>query len=649
MVKATYKWYKCYNHIGCSLIHLPNKSFWLSPRQIPASRIAATSLRQPVAACFFNSYVRTMATIAKRTRSGDGPGVGLKQAKLSDTMSPSSKSSRASDKKSGLFAGLNFIFIPRRTASTNLVKTKAEIFAKHGAQIINKRQLKSDLSNLTHVIVTDKRSEREVLDDLGVDELPKGIVVVHDDWPSVCIEQGKLVDTSEYQLVVEDSAKETTKEEPKQEEDNEVESKQKEGKKEEDKEESSKEMEPPSENEVETDVRDAKKPDDEQFVPELVEAIDAAKYHDEAAAYLSDGEDESGSKVKKSLKGDWWENYLKIREQGNDFHGNDKAIRLFSLMQEHYAAEGDQFRAKAYRQAISTLKKQDKPIRSSSEAVKLPGIGKRLADKIEEIVTTGHLKRLEDAEKDESAKVLSMLTKIYGVGRKTAVKWYSEGTNSLEDAAKRPDITDAQRIGIEHYDDFNDPIPRETVDKHYQVVKDAVANIDPKAEVYCMGSFRRGAKYCGDIDIILTKEGAGNNDLQPILSETLRTLDEKDFVKCTLSGEKDDKSRWYGASAIEEDPTWRRMDILIVPWAELGAALIYYTGNDIFNRSVRLLAAKKGYRLNQHGIYKDPFANTAYGRRPKESPLDLVEASSERKIFDLLGLPYLKPTDRNVG
>lgn len=596
-----------------------------------------------------------MATIAKRTRSGDGTGVGLKQAKISDTMTPSSKSSktsRASDKSTALFAGLNFIFIPRRTASTNLVKTKADIFEKHGAQIINKRQLKSDLSNLTHVIVTDKRSGKEVLDELGVDQLPKGIAVVHDDWPSVCIEQGKLVDTSEYQLSDEKSAKETSKEttketaeetakeEPKQEEDNEEKLK---------KEEPSNEMEPPSENELETDVRDAKKPDNEQFVPELVEAIDAAKYHDEAAAYLSDGEDESDSRTKKSLKGDWWDNYLKIREQGNDFHGNDKVIRLFSLMQEHYAAEGEQFRAKAYRQAISTLKKQDKPIRTSSEAIKLPGIGKRLADKIEEIVTTGHLKRLEDAEKDESAKVLSMLTKIYGVGRKTATKWYAEGTKSLEDAAKRPDITDAQRIGIEHYNDFNDPIPRETVDKHYQVVKDAVANIDPKAEVYCMGSFRRGAKYCGDIDIILTKEGAGNNDLQPVLSETLRILDEKGFVKCTLSGEKDDKSRWYGASAIEEDPTWRRMDILLVPWAELGAALIYYTGNDIFNRSVRLLAAKKGYRLNQHGIYKDPFANTAYGRRPKESPLDLVEANSERKIFDLLGLPYLKPTDRNVG
>ena len=34
-------------------------------------------------------------------------------------------------------------------------------------------------------------------------------------------------------------------------------------------------------------------------------------------------------------------------------------------------------------------------------------------------------------------------------------------------------------------------------------------------------------------------------------------------------------------------------------------ALIYFTGNDIFNRSIRLLASKKGYRLNQHGLWED--------------------------------------------
>jgi DNA polymerase/3'-5' exonuclease PolX len=37
----------------------------------------------------------------------------------------------------------------------------------------------------------------------------------------------------------------------------------------------------------------------------------------------------------------------------------------------------------------------------------------------------------------------------------------------------------------------------------------------------------------------------------------------------------------------------RRIDILSVPRDEMGAALIYFTGNDVFNRYVRGLAHKK--------------------------------------------------------
>jgi len=37
----------------------------------------------------------------------------------------------------------------------------------------------------------------------------------------------------------------------------------------------------------------------------------------------------------------------------------------------------------------------------------------------------------------------------------------------------------------------------------------------------------------------------------------------------------------------------------------MGVALLYFTGNDIFNRSMRLLTSKKGMRLNQHTLFKD--------------------------------------------
>lgn len=54
-------------------------------------------------------------------------------------------------------------------------------------------------------------------------------------------------------------------------------------------------------------------------------------------------------------------------------------------------------------------------------------------------------------------------------------------------------------------------------------------------------------------------------------------------------------------SEADVQPKWRRLDILVVAEVEMGAALIYFTGNDIFNRSLRLLASRLGYRLNQYG------------------------------------------------
>jgi DNA polymerase IV len=80
-----------------------------------------------------------------------------------------------------------------------------------------------------------------------------------------------------------------------------------------------------------------------------------------------------------------------------------------------------------------------------------------------------------------------------------------------------------------------------------------------------------------------------------------------------------------------------------VPEEEMGAALIYFTGNDIFNRSIRLLARKKGMRLNQKGLYKD----VKRGRRgEKLNEGMLVEGQSEKKIFEVLGVPWREPEER---
>jgi DNA polymerase IV len=87
---------------------------------------------------------------------------------------------------------------------------------------------------------------------------------------------------------------------------------------------------------------------------------------------------------------------------------------------------------------------------------------------------------------------------------------------------------------------------------------------------------------------------------------------------------------------------WRRIDLLFVPSAEIGAALLYFTGNDIFNRSMRLLARKKGMCLNQKGL----FADVLRTQQGKLNAGRLVESRNERRIFAVLGVPWRAPEHR---
>ena len=160
------------------------------------------------------------------------------------------------------------------------------------------------------------------------------------------------------------------------------------------------------------------------------------------------------------------------------------------------------------------------------------------------------------------------------------------------------------------------------------------------------GSYRRGNIDSGDIDILITKEGADLQHIRTLMEGTvIPELRQNGFLKAELATgrSRDDGSKWHGASALPNSSTWRRLDLLYVPSYEMGAALIYFTGNDIFNRSVRLLASWKGMRLNQHGLYKDVMRGR---RRIKITEGSLLEGKDEKRIFEILGVPYRPPEHR---
>lgn len=338
---------------------------------------------------------------------------------------------------------------------------------------------------------------------------------------------------------------------------------------------------------------------------------------------------------------------------------NAPVISVLKKMSEYYIQTNDHWKTIAYRRAITELESiTDRKITTAEEAKELPGFGSKMAEKLEEIVNTHSLAQLDYALQDPMAKISALFLGIYGVGKSTADKWIAKGFRTLDDLLQKAKLNDSQRIGIEHYHDLNTRIPREEVTKLGEYVKVEAAKIDHEVHLLIGGSYRRGADSSGDIDFIITKKGTtSSKDLLPFLNHLVGNLWRQCFLTAELashSSNKDDGgSKWHGCCVLprilgyndDENyrPVWRRIDLLLVPETEFGAALIYFTGNDIFNRSLRLLASKKGMRLNQRGLYKDVMRGPG---REKLTEGDLMEGKDEKRIFEILNVKWREPHER---
>ena len=65
--------------------------------------------------------------------------------------------------------------------------------------------------------------------------------------------------------------------------------------------------------------------------------------------------------------------------------------------------------------------------------------------------------------------------------------------------------------------------------------------------------------------------------------------------------------------------------------------MLYFTGSGEFNKSMRSFALKKGYTINEYGIYKLKADGTKGFR---------IKTETEADIFKVLKLDYLEPEDR---
>ncbi|NXM87641.1 DPOLL polymerase, partial [Oenanthe oenanthe] len=200
---------------------------------------------------------------------------------------------------------------------------------------------------------------------------------------------------------------------------------------------------------------------------------------------------------------------------------NQCITEKLEVLAKAYSVQGDKWRALGYTKAINALKSYHKPVTSYQEACKIPGIGKRMAEKILEILESGHLRKLDHIS--ESVPVLELFSNIWGAGVKTAQMWYQQGFRTLDDIRSKATLSSQQAVGLKHYTDFLERMPREEAAEIEQTVRQAALALKPGLVCVACGSYRRGKATCGDVDVLVTHpDGQSHRGVFSKLLDSLR-------------------------------------------------------------------------------------------------------------------------------
>jgi DNA polymerase beta len=291
--------------------------------------------------------------------------------------------------------------------------------------------------------------------------------------------------------------------------------------------------------------------------------------------------------------------------------------------------------------AIKAIKEYDGHIISGNQMkTDIKGVGEKIAIRIDEIINTGTLEELESDDKEEGE--LSPLEKILlitGVGPTRAKKWVNElGCKNVEDVKKAIEeekikSTHHINIGIKYYDDFQQKIPRVQIDVVKGIFSIKLKEINEKLIFEICGSYRRGLPESGDIDILISHPDYMNDiDSKNFLGDIVKLFIKLNMITdcLTMKG----KTKFMGVFKLPDNPIARRIDIRLVDYSSYYTSILYFTGNKDFNVYLRQKALDKKYSLNEYTL-TDIENNT------------FIDLKSEREIFDILEIPYVKPEERN--
>jgi DNA polymerase/3'-5' exonuclease PolX len=335
------------------------------------------------------------------------------------------------------------------------------------------------------------------------------------------------------------------------------------------------------------------------------------------------------------------------------------------------------FKVRNYKKALDVIKSLSQEIKLADQLKGIPSIGKGTLARISEILETGKLAELKTSSSTKKSSKLDEINKlqlITGIGPKGAHKLYdnkytldkllnelhqaTEGNDprdiSIEQIIEKAeemdlyikDMTHHQLVGLKYFHDIVERIPRTEMIKIETKLKKYIEKIDADLVITICGSYRRGKDTSGDIDILITHPNLEtqediDKDGENYLINIIKKLSKSGLLVDHLTALG--TTKYMGVCRLSKKHKGRRIDIRFVARDDYAPALLYFTGSKTFNQKMRAEALKKGYTINEYGIYKLEQKNGNFIHKKGKK----IVVKSEKDIFDLIGMEYLKPEDRD--
>lgn len=315
----------------------------------------------------------------------------------------------------------------------------------------------------------------------------------------------------------------------------------------------------------------------------------------------------------------------------------DLIIEELNVLVKKEKQDKQPFKARAYAKVIAQINAISGDVRNMDDLKDVKGIGDKIRLKLIEIFDTGVLKAAQKVREDDRFDIKEQLMQIHGIGAAKAKQLVeTHGITSLHELRQNMQLLNAtQRIGLKYVEELKHRIPREEMLAHEKRIKRIVHTVSKDFDVLLVGSFRRGAQDSGDIDVLLRLPPSYTpEESSQLFHDVCTTMMKEDYITDMLAqGNK----KCMAVCKLCTDMFTRRIDLLITPFHEYPYAILYFTGSDKFNVAMRKVALSKGYSMNEHGM-----------KKMREDVPDIPLMTTEKDIFEFLGMTYTLPLHRNT-